>query len=256
MKTTETIKEINRENLYSFYVNLGCTYGFTSGTIASARYISNVSMSWPSYILGGGKMVKNSLLEIFYGMKEGTLPYFWIRPMEDDPEFEDFAGEHGIRKINLWRGMHMRKNSLFKLPAPDSVLVFEEIKTQRDLRDWLQVVNKEIMSHYELEISNFLNVLHNPAFRFFRVTKGKKTLSTILMHKRSTETGIYLVSTILNERGKGLGSWITASAIDLFISEGCKDFVLHATPLGYPVYLKLGFKECCQYGIFWMLGKR
>jgi GNAT superfamily N-acetyltransferase len=65
-----------------------------------------------------------------------------------------------------------------------------------------------------------------------------------------------MVSTVLNDRGQGIGRWITASAIDFFIARGCNEFVLHATPLGYSVYQKLGFEHCCDYGIFWMLGKK
>jgi len=256
MHTIDAIRDKTSENLYSFYFNLGSKSGFNIGKVYSARYLSNEKMAWPSYILGGGKMTKSSLLEIFGRMKDGSLPYFWLREMEDDPEFEDFAGENGIRKINFWRGMYLKRDSAFRIPPPITGLVFEELKIQQDLWDWLHVVNQEIMSHRELGINSFLNVLHDPSFRFFRIISAKKTLSTILMHRRDSETGIYLVSTLLSERGKGLGQWITASAINLFISEGCKEFVLHATPLGYPVYLKLGFKECNEYGIFWMIGKK
>jgi len=256
MKTIELIKEKNRENLYSFYLNLGIKSGFNTGQISSARYISDADLSWPSYILGGGKMVKSSLNDIFGQIKNGNLPYFWLRLLEDDPDFENIAAEYGVRKINFWRGMHLRTDTTFKLLPPIPDLIFEEVKTQSDLKLWLDVVNLEIMSHRELSIKTFLNVLHDPAYRFFSIKNGKKVLSTILIHKRNTETGIYMVSTLLNERGKGFGRWITASAIDIFIAEGCRDFVLHATPLGFPVYSKLGFEEYCQYGIFWMLGKK
>lgn len=256
MKTVEAIREINRENLYSFYMSIGSKAGFNRGPVGSAQYISNDSMEWPSYILGGGKMTRSSLLEIFGQMKNGTLPYFWLRTPDEDPEFEDFAGEHGIRKINYWRGMYLERDTPFQLPTPVTGLHFGEVVNQQELKDWIYLVNREIMTHRELGIKNFLNLLTDPSFRFFRVTNGKKTLSAILMYKRNTETGIYMVSTLLNERGKGIGRWITASAIDRFIADGCKDFVLHATPLGYPVYQKLGFEEYCEYEIFWMLGKK
>jgi hypothetical protein len=256
MKSIDAIRKKNCENLYSFYLNLADKSGFITGAVSSVQYISNNTLSWPSYILGGGKMAKSSLTDIFGRMKDGTLPFFWIRPVEDDPEFDEFAGVHGIRKVNFWRGMYLKKTTPFKLLPEIHGLVFEEVKTQKDLRDWLQVVNMEIMSHRELGISSFLNVLHDPDFRFFRVTRAKKTVSTILMHKGKSETGIYLVSTVLSDRGKGIGRWITASAIDLYITEGFKEFVLHATPLGYPVYRKLGFEECGEYGIYWLMGKK
>ncbi|MCB8998958.1 MAG: hypothetical protein H6540_02665 [Bacteroidales bacterium] len=256
MKSLHIIDEKNSGNLYSFYREIGFKSGFQQGEHSSARYIMDNAKSWPSYILGGGKMVRSSLLEIFELMKAGKLPHLWIRPVNDDPDFEEFAGEHGIRKINFWRGMNLERDKAFNLLAPVDNIVFEEVKTPEDLKDWLKVVNAEIMTHRELGINTFMNILHDPAFRFFRISNGKKTLSTLLAHQRKTETGIYMVSTQLNERGKGLGRWITTSAIDYFIARNCRNFVLHATPLGYPVYLKLGFVECCEYGIFWLLGKK
>ena len=256
MRSIEAIKEMNKENLYSFYTGIGNNAGFTEGKIATARYISNPGMEWPSYILGGGKMTRTSLLDIFAQMRNGNLPFFWLRLLEEDPEFEDFAAEHGVRKINFWRGMYLHKSKPFSIPPPQPRIIFEELRTQQDLKDWLQVVNMEIMTHRELGIRNFLGILNDPGFRFYRISNGKKTISTILLHKRKSETGIYMVSTLLSERGKGFGRWITASAIDRLISEGFTDFVLHATPLGYPVYQKLGFEECCDYGIFWMLGRK
>jgi hypothetical protein len=65
MKIIEAIREIYRENLYSFYLSLGGKSEFATGSVSSARYLSNASMEWPSYILGGGKRVKSSLLVIF-----------------------------------------------------------------------------------------------------------------------------------------------------------------------------------------------
>ncbi len=256
MKITESLEERNIENLYSFYINLGARSGYTAGRIGAARFITAKSRAWPSYILGGGKMVKGRLLEIFEGMREDRLPYFWVRPIKDDPEFEDFAELNGLRKINFWRGMNLSRDKIFGLFPPFPGVVFEELKTSDDIKSWLKVVNSEIMTTRELQLSNFVNVLDDPSFRFFRVARGKKTLSTIVMHEGSSVTGIYMVSTLLSERGKGLGRWITASAIDVYIAQGCKDFVLHSTPLGYPVYSKLGFIECCEFGIFWMLGKK
>jgi hypothetical protein len=256
MKNIEAHREMNKENLYSFYLNIGENSGFINGSISSARFISNASMDWPSYILGGGKMSKKSLLEIFNLMKDGTLPFFWLRVPDEDPDFDDFAEENAIRKINYWRGMNLKKETPFKLPVPSSDLVFEKIVSAPDMKEWLQLINQEIMTHRKLEIKYFLNVMSHPSFRFFRVLKGKKTVSTILIYKRSTEAGIYLVSTLLSERSKGIGRWITASAIDCLIDDGCREFVLHATPMGYPVYRKLGFNECCDYGVYWMLGRK
>lgn len=185
MKTIDQIKALNRDNLYSFYLDMGIKSGFQVGQISSARFIQSDSMPWPSYILGGGKMVRSTLTDIFSQMNEGVLPYFWLRSLEDDPDFEDIAAEFSIRKINFWRGMYLRKDNPFALIPPMPGIFFEEVKTQENLKSWLDLVNLEIMSNRELGIKTFLNVLHDPAYRFFAVTRGKKTIATILIAIRN-----------------------------------------------------------------------
>jgi hypothetical protein len=256
MKTNEQIDELIRENLYSFYHRIGEASGGESGFNGSVNFIKSPGMSWPSFILGGGEISENNLRLTIGAITEGNLPFLWIKPEKDFAGFEENAAEYGIRKVNFWKGMYLNRKSMFHLPCPIPGLRFEEIKSGEELEKWLAVVNLELSSHRAYTMKSFLKTLNDPSFRLFRVCDGVKTISTALTYSRSSETGIYMVSTIVSQRGKGIGSWITASAIDKAIFEGCNDFILHATPSGYPVYSKLGFNEYSGYNIFWKLGMK
>lgn len=55
--------------------------------------------------------------------------------------------------------------------------------------------------------------------------------------------GIYNVCTVPEARGRGIGSAITAVALDAAVAQGLELAVLGSSDMGYPVYLRLGFRE-------------
>jgi ribosomal protein S18 acetylase RimI-like enzyme len=55
--------------------------------------------------------------------------------------------------------------------------------------------------------------------------------------------GIYNVCTVPEARGRGIGSAITAVAIDAGVADGLDLAVLGASDMGYSVYRRLGFRE-------------
>jgi ribosomal protein S18 acetylase RimI-like enzyme len=55
--------------------------------------------------------------------------------------------------------------------------------------------------------------------------------------------GIYNVCTVPEARGRGIGSAVTAVAIDAAVADGLDLAVLGASDMGYSVYERLGFRE-------------
>ena len=81
-------------------------------------------------------------------------------------------------------------------------------------------------------------------------------ISTAMVFLNDIIAGIYFISTIRIYRGNGYGTLITSCLIDYYISKGIDKFVLHSTPLGFPLYKKLGFTENMSLDIYWMVGKK
>ena len=59
--------------------------------------------------------------------------------------------------------------------------------------------------------------------------------------------GIYWVSTLEEFRGRGFGAAISAHAIRVGQSLGCDMATLQASPLGRPVYERMGFEVTDDY---------
>lgn len=55
--------------------------------------------------------------------------------------------------------------------------------------------------------------------------------------------GIYNVCTVPEARGRGIGSAVTAVAIDAAVADGLELAVLGASDMGFSIYRRLGFRE-------------
>lgn len=58
--------------------------------------------------------------------------------------------------------------------------------------------------------------------------------------------GLYNIAVLEEARGHGLGRAVTAGLMQRGRAHGGKVSVLHATPMGQPVYARLGYKPMCE----------
>ena len=59
--------------------------------------------------------------------------------------------------------------------------------------------------------------------------------------------GIYYVATVESARGRGFGAAITARAMADAAALGCRTISLQASPMGLPIYERLGFRRVAYY---------
>jgi ribosomal protein S18 acetylase RimI-like enzyme len=59
--------------------------------------------------------------------------------------------------------------------------------------------------------------------------------------------GLYYIGTKERYRRRGLGALMTRTAIADGAAQGCNLFTLQASPLGYPIYERLGFAPVAEY---------
>jgi len=55
--------------------------------------------------------------------------------------------------------------------------------------------------------------------------------------------GIFAVSTLPKARGHGYGEAMTWAAVRDGVSRGCGTISLQASPMGFPVYHRMGFRQ-------------
>jgi ribosomal protein S18 acetylase RimI-like enzyme len=62
--------------------------------------------------------------------------------------------------------------------------------------------------------------------------------------------GLYYVGTRAAWRSRGLGEAVTRHAVRSGAAPGCDVATLQASPVGYPVYKKIGFRDVAYYQTF------
>jgi GNAT superfamily N-acetyltransferase len=68
-----------------------------------------------------------------------------------------------------------------------------------------------------------------------------------------TTAGLYNIATLEEFRGRGIGYAVTAALLDLGHERGATQAILHSSPIGRPVYERLGFEQVCLTPQFlWM----
>ncbi len=75
---------------------------------------------------------------------------------------------------------------------------------------------------------------------------GQPVAASQLVRHNSTG-GIYYVAVLGSHRRKGYGEAITRAAVDAAFSLGCDLVTLTASPDGYPVYRRLGFRDAGRH---------
>ena len=88
------------------------------------------------------------------------------------------------------------------------------------------------------------------AIQFFAVLKDGEVVATSLLFLADGLAGIYSVSTLAAQRGRGLGAHATAQALREARQLGYRVGVLQSSPAGHSVYRKLGFQDLGEVPMF------
>jgi GNAT superfamily N-acetyltransferase len=86
--------------------------------------------------------------------------------------------------------------------------------------------------------------------QFFAVLRNGEPVATSMLLLADGLAGIYCVSTLAAERGRGLGAHATAQALREAQRLGYRVGVLQSSPGGHSVYLKLGFLDLAEIPMF------
>jgi ribosomal protein S18 acetylase RimI-like enzyme len=93
-------------------------------------------------------------------------------------------------------------------------------------------------------------LLLDPAWRaYVAYVKGEPAATTQLVVDGAV-AGLYYVGTRAAYRVKGLGEAVTRHAVRSGAALGCDVATLQASPAGYPVYQRIGFKDVAYYHTF------
>ena len=189
--------------------------------------------------------VADPILDAFLSQ---NLPFFWAAwPPGGAPGLADYLSATGLPFLRY--NMPAMARPLDDLPPvalPDGVEI-ARVQTAQDQADWLDVhmvgfeEPEPARPDFEQYLANSLAESPSEVEHFVARWHGEPCAISTLLHARCA-AGIYHVTTLPANRGRGMGKALTLTAMQSARRAGYADAILFATPSGYPLYQRLRFE--------------
>lgn len=180
-------------------------------------------------------------------------PVTWMTGPSSTPEdLEDQLIQHGFRHLSDWPGMALPLAQLEPFTLPQNFSY--QLMDASDFETWTRIARpcfglpEAAQSAFDA-IFNALLLGEDAPFQGYIATMDRQPVSICLSYLRDNAVGIYWVATPSEAQRRGLATALTYQVLkDL---EGQAEWaVLHATPAGFKVYERMGFKTYCNIGLY------
>ncbi len=159
--------------------------------------------------------------------------------------------EQGFIARPTLRGMAMELTSLGLAAMLQKELEIREVIDSESLDLWQQAVDRGFgwPAYGASDLADNLGYFfkaggERPFVPYVGLIKGEPIASSLVFFAAGV-AGIYHVSTVPEQRGRGVGLAITRAPLIEARRRGYRIAILHATEMGFPVYRRLGFQEVC-----------
>jgi GNAT superfamily N-acetyltransferase len=166
---------------------------------------------------------------------------------------------HGFSYAGDDIGMAADLSALPATLAMPPTLAIERVRDERDLAIWARTLaagfgEGEREAAWTGEMYRRIGLGDERPWRHYLGRIGGTPVATASMFLGAGVAGIYFVFTAEQARRQGIGAAITHAALRDACALGYRTGVLGASDLGYSVYQRMGFRECCRIGIYeWRL---
>ncbi|MBS2534900.1 GNAT family N-acetyltransferase [Catenulispora sp. NF23] len=152
--------------------------------------------------------------------------------------------------IGMTRGIElddMGTTTAPAIPAPGPEVELAEVRDPEEA-DAFAEVHRALRIEAKQDPDTVLHfgspaVLLDPHVHAFVAYLEREPAAAALALRHEDSAGLFWVATKTSARKRGLGALVSAAAVDGAFQAGAKSATLTATPLGAPVYRRLGFER-------------
>lgn len=171
------------------------------------------------------------------------LPFlWWPTPSTTSPALEAALVARGLVREEV-TGMHL------DLHAPGAPILPEGVRVRRDppLTEFTAAMAEAFgMPLWVVApMAVLLGSVPDEQLHNVLLQDGDRLLGCGSLYLTGTVAGLYDIATVERFRGHGVGQAMTALLLDLAHRLGATRAILHATPMGVPVYRRAGFEAVC-----------
>lgn len=194
--------------------------------------------------------------EILDRLIENGHPFmWWLTPSSRSPELESVLVERGLVVDEPAVGMYVDlADADLAEPAPPGVTL--EVCTPGTLETMILTMcdgfgmPRDLLGPFHTLLSGgdaSIQLVHVLA------RLDGRPVGTGSLAVTGRTAGLYDIAVLEAARGHGLGRAITTELMRLGVDHGCTESILHATPLGLPVYTRNGYQPVCEiHQYVWM----
>jgi len=170
--------------------------------------------------------------------------------MNDQQDDGQWLTQNGFQLHRQWAGMAANLSTLPQNIPPVEGLKIISVTDNRTFQQWMAVINTALFETQALEVRMMHKLLQSPDTTMFLAILNGIPVASSMLYLSAGVAGIYMVATLTNHRGQGIGRLITLEPLLLAQQLGYNMAVLQATPMGYPVYQTVGFERLFWYNVY------
>jgi GNAT superfamily N-acetyltransferase len=206
---------------------------------------ARTNMGWPNNIFNchiKDEDIETTIGEIAAEMRKGNYPGTWtVGPKSTPHNLGEYLIKGGFRKSRQQCGMAVELNSMNTSIPQDDKLEIEIIKNKDDIESWTAVTNTCFGRNTGYQV--FQELLLDSDVTFYAGIINGEIVATLLLYYAAGVAGVNSVTTLPIYRGRGIAASMTVRALTDAYKKGYQLGILQASPMGEPVYQKIGFKK-------------
>lgn len=194
---------------------------------------------------GSPKLVKET---VAYFRKQGPPSMiWWLVPEIPAAAWRELLGAHGFQLKPDLPGMAAEIAAL--APARETGLEIRPVDSHRDRELWAATFAEGygFPPGWARDFANLFGALDGDAtYQGYLAFEHGQPVATSTLLLSSGVAGLYDVATLPAVRGRGYGTAVTLAPLLEAQERGYRVGVLQASPLGRPIYEKMGFRTVCD----------
>ena len=183
-------------------------------------------------------------------VRSKNVPRFawWTGPDTVPADLGQRLAEHGLTYWEGSRGMAVDLPALEEWPTPAG-LAIEQVRDREMLERWTYAAFTGLglpgasMGH---GVDLFAGLGFDLPLRSYLGTLDGEAVATSQLFLGAGVAGIYIVATVPEARRLGIGTALTLAPLREARAMGYRIGILHASPMGFGMYRRLGFREYCR----------
>ena len=177
------------------------------------------------------------------------VPYAVVFRDGVDPAAEGYARDAGFAKVETLPGMAMHP---LGAPPPTPIgFRLEEVDEPELHAAFLALVAESFELPLDVMAETYtFELAQSPGFAELMGWESGRPVAGSMVSVNEGVAGIYNVVTSPAARGRGLGAYMTWSAIDAGRERGCDIATLQSSEMGFGVYRRMGFREVSRYNVY------